>query len=254
MIDVMKFKERVCNVKLGRTDSIARLVVATETSVTGFNLLTLTKTFRIPTVPNPRGLCPFSVSKSCVASFPAECVGKLGFHVEDAETLMAEILPPFDVHESALVAVALSSDGKLVAAAAEKTGHVRVFDIESEEKTLEFHRDGEVSSLAFSDNGKYLAVATTRGECQVYATDDKEAMPGNPKQSGFKGMFFSPVYRMATITIPKVKKAVVKFISNSSTVVVVTEDSTVTEAEVVEAGPTLGYEIKHEPSKLLSDE
>ena len=252
MIEVLPFKEKVCNVKMGRVESTARLIVATETSVTGFNLLTLTKTFRIPTIPNPRGLCPFSASTSIVTSFPAECTGKLGFHVEESETLMAEILPPFDVHESALVAVELSRDGKLAAVAAEKTGNVRVFNIESEEKVLEYRRDGEVSSIAFSEDGKYLAVASPRGECQVYSTYDREALPSNPKLSGFKSKFFSPTYKMASVPIPKAKGPVVSFLGDD-VLVVVTEDSVVLEAKIIENNSSITYELKQEAVKLLSN-
>lgn len=238
---------------MGRVGNVARLVVATETSVTGFNLLTLTKTFRIPTIPNLRGLCPFSASKSCVTTFPAECIGKLGFHVEDSETLMAEILPPFDVHESALVAVELSRDGKLVAVAAEKTGNIRVFNIESEEKILEFRRDGEVCSIAFSEDGKYLAVASAKGECQVYTTYDPEALPSNPKLSGFKSKFFSPVYKVASIAIPKAKMISVSFYGEDI-LVVVTGDSVVLEAKIIENNSNISYEIKQKAVKLLNNE
>lgn len=253
MIEVIQFKDKVCNIKMGRTGDVARLVVATETSVTGFNLLTLTKTFRIPTIPNARGLCPFTVSNSCVTSFPAECTGKLGFHVEDTDTMMAEILPPFDVHESALVAVELSQDGKLVATAAEKTGNVRVFNIDSEEKVLEFRRDNDVSAVALSEDGRYLAVASTKGECQVYSMYDREALPSNPKLSGFKSKFFSPSYRVATIPIPKTKAVVMGF-SVGNILVIVTGESIVLEAKIVELGQNISYEIKQEVVKLLDND
>ena len=110
--------------------------------------------------------------------------------VFDVET--GQVASRFEGPKDVVYSVALSPDGKLLAAAAADYG-VYLWNID--EKTavtsLREHR-GAVRSVAFSPDGKLLAAAGADGMLQIWATDTWKSVNKVQQTDPIQGVVFSP--------------------------------------------------------------
>jgi RNA polymerase sigma factor (sigma-70 family) len=89
--------------------------------------------------------------------------------------------------------IAVSPDGKLLAAGNAQKGGLQLFDFESGKEIGRMKTRGSVMHLAFSPNGKWLAGAEFRsGVVSVWNAPERRQHPASPEPAGFYGTVFTP--------------------------------------------------------------
>lgn len=156
----IEFKTPVQRVRISQTHCI---VVLLNMACIYKMTIPLEKHADYETVNNPFGLC--ELGKDIVA-FPGRTVGQVKLF--DLKTSNVSIIP---AHETPLRALAISKDGDLIATASEQGTLVRLWSFPSCTKLAELRRGVDpaaVFSLAFSPNGKTLAVTSDKSTLHVF--------------------------------------------------------------------------------------
>lgn len=132
------------------------------------------------TVNNPFGLCELGEH---ILAFPGRTVGQVKLF--DLTTSNISIIP---AHESPLRALAISSNGDLVATASEQGTLVRLWSFPSCTKLAELRRGVDpaaIFSIAFSPSGLTLAVTSDKSTVHIFELSAARARAGSendPKQ------------------------------------------------------------------------
>lgn len=156
----LEFKTPIQRVRLSQT----HLIVVLLNKVSIYKMkIPPEKIADYETVNNPFGLC--ELGKDIVA-FPGRTVGQVKlFHLSDSNV---SIIP---AHESPLRALAISSNGSLVASASEQGTLVRLWSFPSCTKLAELRRGidpAAIFSLAFSPSGSTLAVTSDKSTIHIF--------------------------------------------------------------------------------------
>jgi len=173
----VEFKTPVQRVRISQTHCI---VVLLNTVCIYKMSIPLEKHAEYETVNNPFGLC--ELGKDIVA-FPGRTVGQVKLF--DLNTSNVSIIP---AHETPLRALAISKDGDLIATASEQGTLIRLWSFPSCTKVAELRRGVDpaaIFSLAFSPNGKALAITSDKSTLHVFdltAAIDGAASNTDPKQ------------------------------------------------------------------------
>jgi len=179
------YSNTILAVKLNR----ARLVVCLEESLYIHNIRDM-KVLHIirDTPPNPKGLCALSInSDSCLLAYPGSTnTGEV--QLFDCSHLQAKLMIP--AHDSPLAALTFNPCGSKLATASERGTVIRVFNVETGARLVEFRRGvkrcAHVYSLSFSQDSEYLALSSNTETIHVFKVDsvvnDDQGMPG---ESGY---------------------------------------------------------------------
>ncbi|KAH9869808.1 hypothetical protein IAQ61_007021 [Plenodomus lingam] len=156
----VEFKTPVQRVRISQT----HLIVVLLNKVSIYKMkIPLEKQADYETVNNPFGLC--ELGKDIVA-FPGRTVGQVKLF--DLKTSNVSIIP---AHETPLRALAISKQGDLIATASEQGTLIRLWSFPSCTKLAELRRGVDpaaIFSLAFSPNGRTLAVTSDKSTLHVF--------------------------------------------------------------------------------------
>ncbi|KAI8937892.1 hypothetical protein NX059_005577 [Plenodomus lindquistii] len=156
----VEFKTPVQRVRISQT----HLIVVLLNKVSIYRMkIPLEKQGDYETVNNPFGLCELGTD---IVAFPGRTVGQVKLF--DLHTSNVSIIP---AHETPLRALAISKQGDLIATASEQGTLVRLWSFPSCTKLVELRRGVDpaaVFSLAFSPNGKMLAVTSDKSTLHVF--------------------------------------------------------------------------------------
>jgi len=149
-----------------------RVVVILEYKVYVYGFSDLKLLHQIDTESNPMGLCALSpASSATVLSCPGIQRGQVRIELYDIKRTKF-----VTAHSSKVYCLALSLDGKRLATASEKGTLVRIYDTQDAQLLHELRRGAEyakISSLAFSPEYNWLAVASDKTTIHVFALADQ---------------------------------------------------------------------------------
>ncbi|KAL4446321.1 hypothetical protein ABPG77_003128 [Micractinium sp. CCAP 211/92] len=183
-IGELSFRNNVHAVRL-RKDRIA---VALEHRVLVYNFADLRLLHTIETLSNPNGLLTLSPSAdAAVLACPGLHPGQV--RVELYDTRRTKFI---SAHNSSLAALALSSNGKLLATASEKGTLVRIFSTADGSKLRELRRGSDpavIYSLAFSrgDQPAWVAATSDKGTAHVFSLSGRKQQQGGGSEVGSSG-------------------------------------------------------------------
>lgn len=163
----LEFKSSVLGVRLRRE----RIVVALDKVVYVYNFSDLQVLQQVETAPNPHGICALSVRDDIIVAAPGQHLG----HVFVGHDQPVGAGVTISAHSGAIVALALSMDGSLLATASEKGTLVRVFNTASGRKLKEVRRGADTAdiySLNFSHDNTLLLVCSNKGTCHIFGLDE----------------------------------------------------------------------------------
>lgn len=232
----ISFKSDVLAVRLRRD----LIVVVVERTIYSYNFRDLKLVDRIETCENKLGLCALSPSSTRqVLACPGKPDSKGQIRVEVCGT------PIFiQAHESELGAIALNSEGTLVATASQKGTLIRVFNTETAAPMFELRRGAEqavIYSIAFNPSSTFLACSSDKGTVHVFSLSEagqqqqqQQKMPPAASSDALSGLFssfksvlpkyFSSEWSFAQFRVPDCKKTLVAFGAEKHTIVVVSTD------------------------------
>jgi len=236
-IGEISFKSDVLAVRLRRD----LVVVVVERTIYMYQFRDLKLVDRIETVENKLGLCALSASMRQVLACPGKPDTKGQLRVEVYGN------PIFiQAHESELAAIALNSEGTLVATASQRGTLIRVFSTETGAPIHELRRGAEqaiIHSIAFHPQSTFLACSSDKGTVHVFSLAENEqqakaqaAVVAPPPSSAdaFSGLFssfksvlpkyFSSEWSYAQFRVPDCKKTLVAFGTERNTIIVVGVD------------------------------
>jgi WD40 repeat protein len=148
-----------------------RLVALGERTAHIYRFRDLALLVSISTAINSTGICAYvEIEKESVLIVPAVATGSISVIRFDAED--EHKIATFDAHTSAIRCVSISASGRSIATASVVGTLIRLFDSETRSKKREFRRatiPGEICSLAFSRDERWLAVASTNGSLHIFA-------------------------------------------------------------------------------------
>lgn len=170
------------------------VVVAVDGKIHIYNIATLDVRHTFETVSDTKGLLTvtsdpanFLLVFQCV---PGSAITAKRPHAvpEGKGVLVVQRVDPpetshVEAHESSVAVAALSPDATRIATASEKGTIIRVFDLPEGKAVREFRRGSDraaIGSLAFSHDGRFLAVCSDKGTLHVFAID-AAAAAGNRK-------------------------------------------------------------------------
>ncbi|RDA95357.1 hypothetical protein CP533_3481 [Ophiocordyceps camponoti-saundersi (nom. inval.)] len=190
-------------IRLGRE----RVVVVLQTSVRVYAFAKPPELLHVyETADNFLGLCCLAGNK---AAFPGRTSGQV--QVVDLATGNVSIIP---AHSSALKAIQLSSDGKLLASASETGTLIRVYSTTNCARVAELRRGidaATIFSLAFCPSGAMLACTSDKSTLHIFDIPNarnKDHSPGVEGDTGKWGILgkiplmprvFSDVYSFASV-------------------------------------------------------
>ncbi|EDK38642.2 hypothetical protein PGUG_02740 [Meyerozyma guilliermondii ATCC 6260] len=90
-----------------------------------------------------------------------------------------------EAHKSALAAISLSSDGRLLATASDKGTIVRVFSVSTGAKLYQFRRGTyptKVYSVAFSPDNRYVVTTSASGTVHIFRLGEDESLESKHKR------------------------------------------------------------------------
>jgi len=226
-IGEISFKSDVLAVRLRRD----RVVVVVAKTVYSYNFRDLKLVDRIETCPNPLGLCALSPgsSRSVLA-----CPGRQAGHVR-VELYDLSKSTHIVAHESELMAIALNTEGALVATASEKGTLIRVFDTGTGSLMHELRRGAEravIHCVCFNASSTYLACSSDKGTIHIFvlAPQQDKGEANTTSTLGFlKGMlpkYFNSEWSYAQFRVPETSKTICAFGAEKNTIVVVGVDGT----------------------------
>ncbi|EEQ37973.1 hypothetical protein CLUG_02096 [Clavispora lusitaniae ATCC 42720] len=205
------FPSTVLSVKLSRH----RMVVVLEEQIYIYDIATMKLLHTIETSPNVSGLCTLSdaaldESGNTLLAYPSppktithdsllvtgintngglnsvqnniQSVSNAPNRVGDVIIFDMKSLQPLAVieaHKSALAAMCLSSDGKLLATASDKGTIVRVFNVETGVKMFQFRRGTyptTIYSLNFSKGNNYVIATSSSGTVHIFRLGEEELL------------------------------------------------------------------------------
>jgi len=187
------YSNTILAVKLNR----ARLVVCLEESLYIHNIrdMKVLHTIR-DTPPNPKGLCALSInSDSCLLAYPGSTnTGEV--QLFDCLHLQAKLMIP--AHDSPLAALTFNPCGSKLATASERGTVIRVFNVETGARLIEFRRGvkrcAHVYSLSFSQDSEFLALSSNTETIHVFKLEPPSAEQGGvlcetaaPPEGGDRG-------------------------------------------------------------------
>lgn len=205
------FPSTVLLVKLSRH----RMVVVLEEQIYIYDIATMKLLHTIETSPNASGLCTLSDAAldepgNTLLAYPSppktithdsllvtgintngglnsvqnniQSVSNAPNRVGDVIIFDMKSLQPLAVieaHKSALAAMCLSSDGKLLATASDKGTIVRVFNVETGVKMFQFRRGTyptTIYSLNFSKGNNYVIATSSSGTVHIFRLGEEELL------------------------------------------------------------------------------
>lgn len=162
-IGELSFRSQVNSVRLRRD----RILVVLVQKIYVYNFADLKLLHQIDTFENVKGLCEVShVDREMVLV----CLGlrKGEIRVEDYGRRVTKLIK---AHESRVVCIALTNDGRLFATASSKGTLIRIFNTLDGSLLQEVRRGAEradIYSLAFSTTAERLAVSSDKGTIHVF--------------------------------------------------------------------------------------
>ncbi|KAL2641366.1 hypothetical protein R1flu_008953 [Riccia fluitans] len=164
--------------------NLKRLVVVLERKACIHEMSSLTQLQTIDTVPNPKGLCAFSPNEeNCYLALPARTdVGAVLIH----DSLNLQALCQIQAHQSPIAAMAISSDGHMLATASCQGTIIRVHVIPRAVKAYTFRRGNvptAIYSLSFGPPDVYpqlLAANSASGTVHVFKLGPTERQRSHP--------------------------------------------------------------------------
>ncbi|KAK9806645.1 hypothetical protein WJX73_003819 [Symbiochloris irregularis] len=174
-IGELSFRSQVRSVRLRRD----KIVVALEHKVLVYNFADLKLLHSIETLSNPTGLLALSpVSDQTVLACPGINVGQVRVELYDVRRTKFVA-----AHTSALAAITLSMDGKLLATASERGTLVRIHSTSDGSKLQELRRGADpacIHSLAFSKGAQpdWLALSSDKGTVHVFSLRNRAGLLG----------------------------------------------------------------------------
>jgi WD40 repeat protein len=191
---------------------------------------------RIETVANPLGLCALSPGSSrSVLACPGRMRGRIRVELYDLSKSTH-----IQAHESDLVAIALNTEGSLVATASEKGTLIRVFDTSTGALVHELRRGAEravIHCICFNAASTFLACSSDKGTIHIFSLSPAEAAQAQQAQEAnttstlgfFRGIlpkYFSSEWSYAQFRVPETNKTICAFGAEKNTIVVVGVDGT----------------------------
>jgi WD40 repeat protein len=255
------------------------VVVVVERTIYLYQFRDLKQIDRIETVENKLGLCALSPSSSRQV---LACPGKPGTRGQ----LRVEVFgkPNFiDAHESELAAIALNTEGTMVATASQRGTLIRVFDTETGAPMHELRRGTDpavIHSIAFHPASTHIACSSDKGTAHVFLLSENDALQMQKIQQqqqarappsslvptdAFSGLFssfksvlpkyFSSEWSFAQFRITDCKKTLVAFGSEKHTIIVVGVDGQFFKASYEKGGECeeKSRERFYRPSTVLDD-
>ncbi|KAK4424639.1 Autophagy-related protein 18a [Sesamum alatum] len=232
----ISFRSEVKSVRLRRD----RIVAVTMQKVSVYDLPGFRSLHQIETQPNPKGLCEISRSGPMVLA----CLGlnKGQVRLEHYEVSRSRLIT---AHDSAVVCLALTSDGRLLATASSKGTLIRVFNTLDGVLLQELRRGSEraeIHSLSFSSAAEWLAASSDKGTVHVFSVNTDSGPTGtnqwqdagrnntSPSRLSFvKGMlpkYFSSEWSRAQFRVPEDIQHIVAFGHRRNTVLIIGFDGT----------------------------
>ncbi|KAI3694968.1 hypothetical protein L1987_77954 [Smallanthus sonchifolius] len=215
-----------------------RIVVILLKKIYVYNFADLKLLQQIDTFTNPKGLCEVShLSGSMVLVCPGLQKGQI--RVEHYASKQTKFIM---AHDSRIVCLALTHDGRLLATASSKGTLIRIFNTLDGSLLQEVRRGADradIYSLAFSTTAERLAVSSDRGTVHVFnlkvdsgplqTTSDQNigSPPVVSHLSFIKGVlprYFSSEWSMARIHLNEGLQYVVGFGHQKNTVVILGMD------------------------------
>ncbi len=173
-IGELSFKTPAIGVRL-RKDKV---VVILETRIYVYNFSDFFFLDAVDTFANPTGCCALSGTGPAILATPTKRQGELRIKNYSNDTCIEK-----KAHDSALVAIALSPDGKLCATASRKGTLLRIFSTEDGRLLQELRRGkdkAEIYCVAFDKTSKWIACTSNKGTVHVFSvvTSAKSAAAG----------------------------------------------------------------------------
>lgn len=163
-IGELSFRSQVRAVRLRRD----RIVVALEHKVLSYNFADLKLLHQIETLGNSRGLLALSsTADSTVLACPGLHTGQVRIELYDRKQTKF-----ISAHNTPLVCLTLSMDGKRLATASDKGTLVRVWNTADGTLLQELRRGTEpahIHSIAFSKHCDWMAVSSDKGTVHIFA-------------------------------------------------------------------------------------
>lgn len=251
-IGELSFRSQVRSVRLRRD----KVVVALEHKVLIYNFADLRLLHSIETLSNPSGLLALSpLSDQTVLACPGINQGQVRVELFDVRRTRFVL-----AHTSALAAITLSTDGKLLATASERGTLVRIHSTHDGSKLQELRRGADpacIYSLAFSkgEQPDWLALSSDKGTVHVFSLRNRpkqaaaaaQAQPASPQANGhveasasarnpisalsFVSSFLPVPYfaserSFAQFRLPEEARAVIGFGQQPNTLLVITANGT----------------------------
>ncbi|KAG5244801.1 autophagy-related protein [Salix suchowensis] len=244
-IGELSFRSEVKNVKL-RLDMI---IVVLNQKIFVYNFMDFKLVNQVETVSNPTGLCEISHNSS-----PMVLVC-LGLQKGQIRFVMA--------HDSRIVCMSLTQDGRRLATASSKGTLIRVFNSLDGTLLQEVRRGADradIYSLAFSSDAQFLAVSSDKGTVHIFSLQvDSGSLASlsndrchNPSEqihsrlsslSIFKGVlpkYFSSEWSVARFRLPEGLQYFVGFGHQKNTVIIIGMDGSFYRCEF---DPVIGGEM-----------
>jgi WD40 repeat protein len=203
----LEYKEWVRGVKM--TKDV--LVVATDNLIRVYDI---NKQFqmlhKVKTCLNYGGIHELSISpEKPLLLAPLEETGKVAL-INYSGELEKKELGNVQCCKHAIKSIRLNRDATKFAITSERGTLVRVFDVDTKNQTLELRRgteQAEIQSVYFSNDSKFLLVASDKGTIHVYSLCDEYS---NKKSSlnlisGVLPSFFKSTWSMNKISVPHEK-------------------------------------------------
>ncbi|KAK6461955.1 autophagy-related protein 18 [Scheffersomyces coipomensis] len=204
------FPTTILQVKLTKK----QLLVLLEDQIYIYDITTMKLLHTIETSPNPNGICTISTildeEGNNYLAYPSppktithdsllvtgintnggsnsvqnniQSVSNTPNRVGDVIIFNLTTLQPISVieaHKSALAAIALSSDGRLLATASDKGTIVRIFSVESGLKLYQFRRGTyptKIYSISFSSDNRYIVATSSSETVHIFRLGEEEAL------------------------------------------------------------------------------
>ncbi|TGZ83575.1 WD40 repeat-like protein [Ascodesmis nigricans] len=183
----LTFPTSILSVKLNRK----RLVVVLEEQIYVYDISNMNLLHTIETSPNPNAICALSPSsEKCFIAFPRPVsTGPSPFappshappsanqapppsgDVQIFDAIKLETINICEAHKSPLSAVALNSDGTLLATASDKGTIIRVFSLPSAQKLFQFRRGtypAKIYSMSFNQTSSLLCVSSATETVHIF--------------------------------------------------------------------------------------